>query len=71
MQYTTVIMSEVKIGKKDMLDYNELAKSCAGVMSALMNVEQQRLLADQLSDMKAQDDYGTVLGLTQDQMASR
>ncbi|GMH70566.1 hypothetical protein TrRE_jg2156 [Triparma retinervis] len=64
------IMSEVKIDKKGMLDYNELAKSCAGVMSALMNVEQQRLLADQMSDMRAHADYGTVLGLNQDQMSS-
>jgi len=64
------IMSEVKIDKKDMLDYQELAKSCAGVMSALMSVEQQRLLADQMSDMKAQEDYGIVLGLSQDQMTN-
>ncbi|GMH87897.1 hypothetical protein TL16_g10997 [Triparma laevis f. inornata] len=64
------VMSEVKIDKKDCLDYHELTTVTAGVVAALLNVERQRVLADQMSDLKAQEDYGTVLGLTQDQMAS-
>lgn len=64
------VMSEVKIDKKDCLDYHELTTVTAGVVAALLNVERQRVLADQMSDLKAQENYGTVLGLTQDQMAS-
>jgi Ca2+-binding EF-hand superfamily protein len=64
------VMSEVNIDKKDTLDYHELTTVAAGVVAALLNVERQRVLADQMSDLKAQEDYGTVLGLTQDQMSS-
>ena len=64
------IMSEVKIDKHGMLDYTELAKSCAGVMSSLMDVNRQRQLADQMREAKNQEDSGIVLGLSQDQMES-
>ncbi len=64
------IMSECSIDKRDLLDYTKLIEACAGVLASLMDIEQQRMLADKMSDMQAQEDYGTVLGLTQDQMAS-
>jgi len=53
------------------LDYLKLVDACAGVMNSLGNVERQRMQADKVSDMRKQEDYGLVLGYTQDQVSKQ
>ena len=65
------IMSEIDIDKHGSLDYLKLVDACAGVMNSLGNVERQRMQADKVSDMRKQEDYGLVLGYTQDQVSKQ
>jgi Ca2+-binding EF-hand superfamily protein len=62
------VMSTVTVDKHSNLDYMELVKAASGVIVSLGNVEHQRMLADQVESMKQNEDYGRVLGYTQDDM---
>ena len=61
-------MASVAVDKHGSLDYTNLVASCAGVLTSLTNVSQQRQLADQVEEMRGREDYGLVLGRSEDEM---
>ena len=62
------IMSSISIDKHSNLKVSDLINATSAVLASLGNIEQQRMLADQVESMKMQEDYGTVLGYSEDEM---
>ena len=60
-------MSEIKPDKSGYINYGLLISNSAGIMSSLMDVEQQRAMAE--TKVQQQEEYGDlVMGMLQEEM---